>query len=334
MLNTVLKAVFFASALTAVGLGFAATETSPVRMQDVPVQGGARNPDSAESCGLCHTEYYKEWKETLHAKAWTDPTYQKALLEKKNPQYCYKCHIPESVLDRVGRQPKQRDEKDMVHEGISCVHCHKHQDSIHGPFGEKTDAHPTTKNVLFTPDGAIALCKGCHDTNIGPVIKLAETFEESGLRKQGKSCVGCHMPEVERALAVQIATGKPAGPVRKGRSHLLLGPSDPKFLATAFTWSVAKKDGGYQFTIGNAAGHIVPALTLRSFQFKMALLGADGKELKSGAMTFTTENYLNPTEQREVARLEAADATSAAVTLTHLMEGQVKAVIELGTKEL
>jgi nitrate/TMAO reductase-like tetraheme cytochrome c subunit len=318
-----MRRIAFSLLLLTMGPGHAANA------QDQPADPGA-----AATCGVCHTEIYQEWRETLHAKAWTDPVYQAALKEQKRPELCHKCHIPESVLDRAGRQPIARETR--KDEGITCVSCHEQKGTIHGPFGAKTDAHPSEKDVLFTPDGAITLCKSCHDTKIGPVLRLAKTFEDSGLRKEGKSCIGCHMPEVERPIAIQVATGKPAGPARKGRSHRINTPEDPKFLATAFSWSVAEQDGELVFTVQNEAGHQIPGLTLRTFKIRFQPLDDGGKPAgEGGEIVFSDENPLNAREQREAVKLKKpAGASKASMRIEYLFDGKPRHEVEGGTKQL
>ena len=55
------------------------------------------NTLSAEECGACHQEIYKEWKTTIHSQAWTDPYFQGDYIFDGEQYICRTCHTP---LDR------------------------------------------------------------------------------------------------------------------------------------------------------------------------------------------------------------------------------------------
>lgn len=283
------------------------------------------NPDSAATCAKCHTEIHGEWKDRAHAKAWTDPVYQASLKERTSPKACYACHIPTAVLDRIGGKPGTRD--DLKEEGVTCVSCHKKDGAMHGPFGAKTDAHPSEKNPAFTT-ASNALCASCHSTKIGPVLPVGKDFDEAKLADHGKSCVGCHMAEVERHLAVSMVTGQPVGEKRKGRKHDILGPDDAEFCARAFKVS-AKEDGkDIAITIANEAGHRVPGLTLRSFAFFVRSLDGSGKVLAEDKVEISAENELKALEKREFRFAAKAGVDKLEVEIEHWFEGKKRATVK------
>ena len=49
---------------------------------------------SAKECKECHEDIYREWAESMHAKAWIDPYYQVDYLFDGSQQICLNCHIP------------------------------------------------------------------------------------------------------------------------------------------------------------------------------------------------------------------------------------------------
>ena len=283
------------------------------------------DPDSAKTCGSCHKEFYEEWKGRAHSKAWVDPVYQAAIKEKEMPQLCHNCHIPEPVLDRLGRKPQTR--KNLHDEGVNCVSCHKKGDAMHGPFGAKTDAHPTEKDPAFSEQGAVNLCASCHGTKIGPVLPVADDFVEAKMAEKGKSCTGCHMPEIERHLAVSPVTGKPVGEKRMTRSHVVLGPGDPEFCAKAFELSARKDGKDVVLVIANKAGHRVPGLTLRKFVVRAHQQGADGKNLSEQVVEISSENELRAEEAREFRFAAAADLANLRVQIDHVLEGTKQATV-------
>ena len=105
------------------------------------------DPNAAATCGKCHKDHYDEWHGRSHANAWVDPIYQAELKTKSKPESCHACHIPSEVLKRLGKKPEVR--KELLDDGVGCVACHKVGDTIHGPFGAKTDAHPSEKDAVF-----------------------------------------------------------------------------------------------------------------------------------------------------------------------------------------
>lgn len=285
----------------------------------------------AKKCGECHKAHYEEWKKSAHAHAWTDEVYQQKLKEKKErsktkaePTVCYNCHIPQSVLARLGKKPRRRKDPKNFHEGITCVSCHQKGDKIHGPYGTNTDAHPVEKDPVFRTKNTVQLCRSCHNTSIGPVLKVARDFEESGLADKGKSCTGCHMQEVERHIAVN-ALGNPVGEKRKGRQHDILGPGNAEFLATAFKLSAKRNDKDVEVVVANEAGHKVPALTLRRFVFHVRQLDASGTELGNGSFELHHENLLEVLEKRHFPFPFKDGARKLEVRAEHLFEGKVVA---------
>lgn len=238
-----------------------------------------------EDCASCHGEIHKEWKGSRHATAFTNEVYQKALKDLRHPERCHGCHAPKPVLDRLGRPPEVRGE-DTVH-GVHCSSCHLDRGTrIAGPFGSDTEDHESLRHPAFEPRGTTALCGSCHDLRIGPVLPLARDFREAGLRAKGESCTGCHMPEITRVVG-------DGGPDRKGRKHVLLGPSDREFAASAFDTDIQRERKGFlELRIQNRAGHRVPGLTTRKFVFEVR----QGKQVDR--VTISAENLLRVGELR------------------------------------
>lgn len=299
----------------------AATLETRIRPSRPSAARPAGDPDSAETCGQCHTEIYQEWKGRAHHQAWDKELYQAALKEKTRPQVCHACHIPGPVLARLGRKPGTRD--NLHSEGVTCIACHKSDDKIHGPYGSTTDAHPTEKNAAFTEAGATNLCYGCHALKIGPVLPLAKDHRDADFAtKTGKHCTTCHMPEVERHMAVSMVTGKPVGEQRKGRRHTVLGPHDKEFCAKAFALAARTEDKAAVLAIENKAGHRLPGLTLREFVVTVQQTGADGAGLAEHTITIDSENGLKILETREF-RFDLADGAKAlSVSIDHRLDGK------------
>ncbi len=314
-------------ALGACALPLLSTPVLDGRDTDPP---GAQDPNSAASCGKCHTQIFKEWKGRAHAKAWVDDLFQAQLKEKKNKAACTRCHIPLPIHTKLGKRPKARES--LLDEGVHCIACHqsKDGDKIVGPFGAKTDAHASIKGDAFTTrEGQLNLCYSCHGSKITPVLPLAKDYKTVYLPDpEAPTCIECHMPEVERPLAIDPETKQPTGPARKGRRHALLGPRDSAFCAKAFELTARKEGDNVVLAIENKAGHRIPGLTkLRKFVVHIAQQDGEGKELsrhkvelwwdKASGSEGLWADAARRTRTFPFAR--AKDAAQIEVTIDHVM---------------
>jgi hypothetical protein len=278
------------------------------------------------ACTKCHSAIAAEWSTSAHALSWLDPIYQEDVKEKKRPEGCWGCHVPEPLHSgELGQKPPARAEEREV--GIRCESCHAGKDGeVLGPFGAPTEAHKSIKSEHFVGEGRNLLCSSCHRTNIGPVIGLAKDFETARLGEQGLTCVGCHMAPIERAIAnapaageravTNASAGDPAKELapRAGHSHALQSPRDPAFLRLAFDLTARVENGRTIVRIQNRAGHRVPGLIGRSITFKAEALSADGKSLAKGELEIDHRSFLPVADQLEIA-LGAAAASVHVVGL-------------------
>jgi hypothetical protein len=265
------------------------------------------------SCSGCHEDVAREWARTTHATAWLDPRYQEAIAEKRKPEACHNCHIPEPLSGvEPGTKPRPRDASESwTHLGVDCNACHFGKErEILGPLGAPTKAHASKKSVLFTPEGQSQLCLSCHATNVGPVIGIGKDFVETRQWERGQSCVGCHMQALEREFVSdparqQAELGDAPYPKRAGRSHELQSPRDPAFLARAFEISARVAGAGTRVSIRNACGHRVPGLIGRELEIEVELLDAGGKSLGKQTLALDHTRHLGTDAE---AVLEFAEA--------------------------
>jgi len=261
------------------------------------------------ACAGCHEDVAREWARTTHATAWIDPRYQEELADRRKPEACHNCHIPEPLSGvEPGAKPAARDasQPGWTHSGIDCAACHLGKErEILGPVGAATKVHTSKRSPAFTAAGQSQLCLACHATNVGPVIGIGKDFVETRQSEQGRSCVGCHMQALEREFVSDPATHERNGdapyPKRAGRSHELQSPRDPAFLARAF--ALTARVAGQQTTLSvrNACGHRVPGLIGREIELEAELLDEQGRSLGRQKLTFDHARFL-PTD--EEARLE------------------------------
>ena len=213
----------------------------------------------AAECGACHQGEYREWRTTVHSRAWIDPYYQVDWAFDGRRQVCNNCHIP---LDRQQESrvlgfrdrdkwepvlaPNQDFDPMLQQEGVTCAGCHLRNGKIVGPRGSPNAPHATEK---FSD--ANELCLRCHvvqgkrwDTfyRMPPCGTTAEIAAGQG--RPGTSsgeyvvrdiaelgCVECHMPIGEESAA------------RAARRHLWRGGHDPATVRSALTASLSESNG-------------------------------------------------------------------------------------------
>lgn len=90
---------------------------------------------TAEECGSCHVEQYTEWQKTAHARAFVSSEF-KSRSDDDQEQDCLFCHIPGGVLD-----PARKVRWYNRSEGVTCVSCHLHKQSMHGPHDPTSLEH-------------------------------------------------------------------------------------------------------------------------------------------------------------------------------------------------
>lgn len=215
---------------------------------------------SAAACGACHTDIYSEWKVSTHANALRDPQFLAELAKESSPKWlCLNCHIPlqnqrpylvNQNTEIVSKGHDLREIKKVKNpnydprlrdEAITCATCHVRRGDdgrghIIGPRGDVNAPHLVKKDK----EALTNMCVRCH--NPGPV-RLTPSFFcwfETGdeAKKVGdKTCVSCHMQEVERPLAI-------ASPSRKSRHHWFAGSPIPK---TFEAFGVAPRPTGLDF---------------------------------------------------------------------------------------
>jgi hypothetical protein len=252
---------------------------------------------SAIECKECHEEIYREWSESMHAKAWIDPYYQVDYIYDGSQQICLNCHIPlenqqENLvlgfLDKEKFRPILKSNPNfdpaLRDEGVTCAVCHIKEGKIIGPFGVEGAPHP----VIADPEmiSGIKFCEKCHvvsgkrwDTfyRIPPCGTVAEISE----RDEVLDCVGCHMPEVIRPLVKGLEP-------RKGGKHFFRGGHHPETVRKSLRVEYKKKLSSnkkkikYIFTLTNiGAAHYLPTGTPdRHLTLELRLLNKEEKVLK------------------------------------------------------
>jgi hypothetical protein len=246
---------------------------------------------SAQECGNCHADFYKEWKTSIHSQAWTDPYFQVDWKFDRSAQICKNCHIP---LDKQQEQlvkgfydsdkwepivePNPDFDADLQHEGVTCAACHLREGKIRGVLGLENTPHPVQKldnpneicmqchlveneawDVFFTlpPCGTVAEIQTTIDHQKNSAIDRGLSGEVVIPNKDSLRCVECHMPLKERPL---VKDGK----VRMTRQHLWRGGHDKNMVKNALLTEVSEQKNSngqrsFNVTLTNTgAAHYLP----------------------------------------------------------------------------
>lgn len=187
---------------------------------------------SPDTCGECHTEIFKQWKNSMHNLAHKDSVYSrlanfflKGLTDRgeiKEAESCVKCHTP--VGNATGYPKKLSDDVSKIPEialqGIQCDYCHSvkavkqifnnglvlmpgHGEDDpgikYGPFKDAvSDFHETQYSRLHTES---EICGTCHNVkHLAFGTDLETTYTEwknspynSNDPAKRITCQGCHM---------------------------------------------------------------------------------------------------------------------------------------------
>ncbi|MBF0426570.1 MAG: hypothetical protein HQL66_12215 [Magnetococcales bacterium] len=231
---------------------------------------------SARECGTCHGEIYQEWSESMHARAWSDAHYQAELAYEKHNPLCLGCHTPlkpqrESLAGGTAatgapasaRVANPGFDSLLRDEGVTCAACHVRNGEIIGPYPTTQAPHPV-KVAPAALSGANP-CRDCHMVTQGRWEALRRlppcgTVETTGREGKEADCVGCHLPNVTRAMANNV-------PTRQGGRHLFQGGHHPPQVARALKVDHRREEvdgrSSFVFTLTNVGtDHPMPTGTL------------------------------------------------------------------------
>ena len=186
---------------------------------------------SAQECGGCHLQIYREWSVSRHAFAQISPTflsYQATLVKLTNGtlgDFCERCHTQVGMFTGEPILTGNKNRAKVAMEGITCVVCHRVPEAygkitgrfplepgdikspIYGPRKDdelKRVLASHADNPLKTHQEARLLeqvsqpgfCGRCHDVRLVNGIRFEDLFSEykqTPAAKRGVTCQGCHM---------------------------------------------------------------------------------------------------------------------------------------------
>ncbi len=189
-------------------------------------------------CAGCHPRQYAGWKDSMHAKAFVDPIFQKlwhmaeVATDGKLMNHCGACHTPIGILTGSVVHDKENEKftaGPLASKGVSCDVCHtitktnfletstlEHGNASfemdpQGPGGTKRGPlknaqSPYHKTEYSDLHKQADFCGNCHNIfhaeNGFPIERTYDEWKYSPYARAGIVCQDCHMNSVEIATRV------------------------------------------------------------------------------------------------------------------------------------
>ena len=245
-------------------------------------------------CKSCHPAIWREWENSMHAKAWVDEIYHEVANQIKDRETkCDQCHAPQPILiTGVGKMPKLRNKQ--RESGVSCLVCHLDADgAMHGPpASAETYFHANVTNPIYT--APTTLCSTCHGQSTVPEHDQVSSFLNSKFAEGDKSCATCHMPVVNRLQSTASYESM------KGRKHTWRGSRSVAQLRRAASLQLEITPEKVTVKLRSKTGHILPGGTLRTIILEAKRLSPEGTEQRKEQISISdkNQNRLLPNEER------------------------------------
>lgn len=239
----------------------------------------------AETCAVCHSRAYEEWKTSYHSQAMVTiiAPFTKYIQEvekekgrfpnKEELMACMECHAPalrfasEELVQKVARLVVDNKKEELQKFSVDCAYCHTaavtgkaergvYYGQIEDPF--RTAAHHSRYSDKIT---RTEFCASCHQTYRSAVAEVYcsnvyESWKASAVSAE-KDCQSCHMkPRDGFASDIREA------PMRVVRSHDFPGGHSPAMLQEAVRMNLetSRRDKTISLTVNikSLAGHRFP----------------------------------------------------------------------------
>lgn len=243
----------------AAGTAFAACRIPSTFVSGMFTREEGRFVPTAADCERCHQEVFREWRESLHARAWTHPAFQSAAADGRAAE-CTGCHAPAPVAS--GEAPRLRTAH--LDEGVTCLTCHLSPDPNAAPLtmrGPESRTSPVEVHPIIERDPTYRSSELCGTCHAGAYEEwLAAPDPDEG---EKQTCQGCHMPATRRKMEsvhdehAYSALFVALGDERELRRHDFAVPEDPsRELALAV---VADRSGrALRVRVDNRVPHGLP----------------------------------------------------------------------------
>ncbi|MCF6208721.1 MAG: cytochrome c family protein [Ghiorsea sp.] len=291
-----------------------------------------------EACAQCHESQFNDWKQSLHAKAYSPGMVGQFVdMGHEAGSDCLRCHAPLAqqlfdsdaqmltALETLRQFPQgvsqgadldaNETKLPLRHSGVSCAVCHVRQGQRFGPprKGSKQEG----LMVGDTHGGFMAskkfeqsnFCAECHQfpqayaINGKPLENTFKEWQQSRFAEEGKHCQSCHMPD---------------------RTHQFKGIHDKKFTRKALDIRVFMNKYSLptlQITPKHI-GHAFPTYVTPKVTIQAKALDNQGKVLQTWQWDIVREVYFDDGWQEkrdtrlmpdEVRRFVASELNKQAV---------------------
>ena len=267
-------------------------------------------------CKSCHPAIWREWENSMHAKAWIDEIYQEIANQIADRETkCDGCHAPQPILiTGIGDMPKLRNTHREA--GVSCLVCHLDAEgAMHGPQASaETYFHANVTDPIYT--SPTTLCRTCHGQPTVPEHDQVSSFLNSKFAEGNKGCATCHMPVVKRLQSTASYESI------NGRKHTWRGSRSVAQLRRAATLRLEITPEKASVKLQSKTGHILPGGTLRTLILEVKLLSPEGIERQTEQISISdkAQNRLLPSEERTYIFDTLPSATGDTITVRLLYQ--------------
>ncbi len=145
------------------------------------------------SCERCHAGVAAEHRASIHARAFSDPSFQKGYAMEP-AAFCRSCHAPES-------KPTSEPDAFARAHGVACVTCHVPEGATAVLASTRASARDDAPHRVARVDGfGTSACVACHDfafpgsEALGEKGRMQKTaLEHARSSARDRSCASCHM---------------------------------------------------------------------------------------------------------------------------------------------
>lgn len=156
---------------------------------------------TAQYCGHCHQESYRQWRQSAHSNSFRAPWYLKnvnALIDEKGVQYsrhCEGCHNPVALLsgDLSQGMPRKRPFED---EGVTCMTCHAIASTTTYGTGSYVMGFP----AVMVDENGQPITHPVPDSEILAHLDRHSKAVMRPLLHTSEFCAACHKAEIPRSL--------------------------------------------------------------------------------------------------------------------------------------
>jgi tetratricopeptide (TPR) repeat protein len=160
-----------------------------------------RSFPTAQYCGHCHQEAYRQWRQSVHSNSFRAPWYLKnvnLLIDEKGVQFsrhCEGCHNPVALLsgDLSQGMPKKRP---FEEEGITCSTCH----SIVSTDTTGTGSYVMGIPAVLVDENGAPVTGAVSDAEILAHLDRHSKAVMRPLYQTAEFCAACHKAAIPRPL--------------------------------------------------------------------------------------------------------------------------------------